>query len=438
MKNSISKSIIFIIDLALLIMIFYLVSFLRSYFESSYLPTFETIHLSEYLFAIFIILVLFTYEGIYTYRYDFWQETRKIFQALGIGFFIILSLLTLTKTNYDYSRIFIVIYFFASFLLLPITKRYTKKILYSFKYFKNTILVVGSEEQTQRFKNEFEKNWYLGQEFSTQNYESVIIASEDIDVKEINRLIIFYLNQKKKLSVVPYITEINFSNSKVQEYSNIRLNAIEVENKLLIKHNILLKNIAEKLLTLLLLPFFLILHILISFAIKRDSKGDVLFKQTRLGKDGTYFTCYKYRTMYEDSDTILEKYLQENPQEVSCYDTYHKYKNDPRITKVGRFLRETSLDELTQILNVLNGTMNLVGPRPYMLKEEIKLGEYKEIILKVKPGITGLWQVSGRNDLSFKERNELEIWYIKNWSLWADFIIFLKTIKTVLYKVGAK
>ena len=125
--------------------------------------------------------------------------------------------------------------------------------------------------------------------------------------------------------------------------------------------------------------------------------------------------------MREDGDAILEKYLQEHPEEKEYYSTYHKYQKDPRITKIGGFLRRTSLDELPQILNVAKGEMSFVGPRPYM----------------VKPGITGLWQVSGRNSLNFSSRIDLDVWYIHNWNLWLDTIILLRTVKAVLIKEGA-
>ena len=142
--------------------------------------------------------------------------------------------------------------------------------------------------------------------------------------------------------------------------------------------------------------------------------------------------------MYENGEVILKDYLKKHPEETLYYAKYHKYQNDPRITKIGVFLRKSSLDELPQIINVLKGEMSLVGPRPYMLEEAEKLREELPIILLVKPGITGLWQVSGRNHLTFEKRKELDVWYIQNWSLWSDFIILLKTIKVVLNKKGAR
>ena len=189
----------------------------------------------------------------------------------------------------------------------------------------------------------------------------------------------------------------------------------------------------------MIFPFALLLHLFISLLIKMDSQGSVIFKQKRLGKDSKPFSCYKYRTMYTTNSNILNNYLKKNPEELEYYKIYHKYKNDPRVTKIGSFLRKTSLDEFPQFYNILKGDMNLIGPRPYMISEKNKIGKLNEdVILKIKPGITGLWQVSGRNNLTFAQRVDLDTWYINSWSLWMDFVIFMKTIKVVLSKVGAK
>jgi len=200
----------------------------------------------------------------------------------------------------------------------------------------------------------------------------------------------------------------------------------------------MIKRFIDYVLFILIFPFFLILHIIISFLIKLDSEGPVFFKQKRIGKNGKEFIMYKYRTMLINGDDILEEYLKYHPEEKKYYEKYHKYENDPRITKIGKILRSTSLDELPQIFNVLKGDMSFIGPRPYLPNEILKLKEYKYIILSVKPGITGLWQVSGRNNLTFKARIKLDLFYVKNWSIKLDFIILLKTIKVVILKKGAK
>ncbi len=437
MKRYLFNLIIIAVDLAVLIAIFYLTLYVRSQLDSLSIPTFQKISLEDFSFVIFIIFSLMYYEKIYTLRYDFWQETKKIFSSLFLTFFIVLALLTLLKTSLDYSRLFIVLYFGFAMLLIPVAKRYTKKLIFKFSFFKKRVLIVGEEKQINIFKKEFTNNWYLGMRCTQSKYDTVIISSKGISLEKINEKIEKYLDNNSSVYVVPYVTNINFANSNLMEYSNIRHNTIQIENKLLITRNILLKRSFDIIATLLILPFFIFLHLAITLAIKLNSKGSILFRQHRLGKDDNDFICYKYRTMYEDSDTLLQDYLKKNPDEITYYQEYHKYKNDPRITKVGKFLRATSLDELAQVLNVLKGDMSLIGPRPYMLNESCKLGEKQQLILKVHPGITGLWQVSGRNNLTFKERNDLEVWYIKNWSLWADFVILVKTVKVVLGKVGA-
>jgi len=439
-KQQLVNYIIAACDLLVLILIFYISIFIRTNLPSDIFPPLKDINIADFGFVIFIIFLLFVYEKIYKYRYDFWQDTLNIYKSLFIGYILVLATLSLTKINFEYSRTFITIYFLTASIILPIAKRYIKKSLFKGnRHFRKKTLVVGVSDEVKKFKKELKQNWYLGQKPTDKdNYDNVIIISNGIDTKKLNEYITHYIQHTRDVYIVPYITQINFAHSDILEFSNIRSNAIQVENKLLVKHNIYIKNIFDIVATLAIFPIFLVLHVIISILIKLDSKGDVFFKQKRLGKDGKVFEVYKYRTMYINGKEILQKYLKNNPDEITYYKKYHKYKNDPRITKLGKILRDSSLDELPQLINIIKGEMSLVGPRPYMLEEKEKLKDYKHFILKVKPGITGIWQVSGRNNLTFKERNELEVWYIKNWSLWADIVILIKTIKVVLLKVGAK
>ena len=438
MKKIILNSIIAFFDILLLIILFYLTLFIRTNLSSSNIPILNSLVLKDFIFVIFIIFSLMYYEKIYTLRFDFWQETKKVLKSLILAFLIVLATLTLLKTSLDYSRLFITLYFTLAIITIPIAKRYIKKFIYSYSFFKKKVLIIGDKEQVEILKNEFKENWYIGMECSKNKYDTVIISSKNMSIDSINKKITNYLDKKSSVYVIPFVTNINFVSSNIMEYSNIRFNTIQIENKLLIKKNTWMKNIFDLVAVLSILPFFIIIHFIISLVIRLDSKGSIFFKQYRLGKDNNNFICYKYRTMYEDSNNILEQYLKNNPDEIKYYEIYHKYKNDPRITKIGKILRATSLDELAQIINILKGDMSLIGPRPYMLNESDKLGKNKNLILKVKPGITGLWQVSGRNNLTFKERNDLEVWYIKNWSLWDDLVILIKTVKVVLLKVGAR
>lgn len=212
--------------------------------------------------------------------------------------------------------------------------------------------------------------------------------------------------------------------------------AIETYYHLLNKRETVIKRILDTFLTLLLLlfswPIFLILAILVWV----DSKGPIFYTQERLGQDGNIFDSFKFRTMYDQADQMLHDLLESDPAAKQEYETYHKLANDPRITKVGRILRRYSFDELPQLINVLKGDMNLIGPRSYLPRELPAMGDYARIILKVKPGITGWWQVMGRNATSFKERLQLDEYYISNWSIWLDIYIVIKTVWVLINGQG--
>jgi undecaprenyl-phosphate galactose phosphotransferase len=174
----------------------------------------------------------------------------------------------------------------------------------------------------------------------------------------------------------------------------------------------------------------------ISAALKMDG-GRVIFSHLRVGKKGKIFKCYKFRSMIPNADQALHNLLSNNPDLQAEWNRDHKLKNDPRISKLGAFLRQSSLDELPQLFNVLKSEMSLVGPRPIVSEELEKYGLEKSYYLMVRPGMTGLWQVSGRNNVDYDARVYLDAWYVKNWSLWYDLAILFKTFKVVLAQRGA-
>ena len=214
--------------------------------------------------------------------------------------------------------------------------------------------------------------------------------------------------------------------------------------------------------TLILLPL-----LVIGLLVRIESRGGVFYRDKRMGKDGKLFSCLKFRTMVPEAEAMLQRLLKENAELRDEYSKYHKLRDDPRITRVGRFLRKTSLDELPQLWNVLRGEMSLVGPRPYLLRESEEIydilhegkslagprsnlpGRFEEgdedeemwgvqnEILHVPPGITGPWQVAGRNRTSFKERVEMDAYYVRNWSIWADIIYLARTVGIVVSRSGA-
>jgi Undecaprenyl-phosphate galactose phosphotransferase WbaP len=177
--------------------------------------------------------------------------------------------------------------------------------------------------------------------------------------------------------------------------------------------------------------------LLIAGIIKFSDPGPVLFSHQRIGRGGKSFRAWKFRSMVTHADDILEHYLQVHPELLEEWNRDHKLKDDPRITSIGRLLRKTSMDELPQLWNVLVGEMSLVGPRPIVDAEVDKYGETFREYLRVTPGITGLWQISGRNNTTYAERLAYDEFYVRHWSPWLDIYILLRTIKTVFLCEGA-
>ena len=169
----------------------------------------------------------------------------------------------------------------------------------------------------------------------------------------------------------------------------------------------------------------------------RQDGGPSIYAHARVGRGGKSFPCFKFRSMVVDASDRLEHLLESDPELRTQWEREHKLKDDPRISKVGHFLRKTSLDELPQLWNVLRGEMSLVGPRPIVQAELARYGDDVDYFLMVRPGVTGLWQVSGRNDVGYEKRVYLDTWYVKNWSLWYDIAILFKTIRVVLHREGA-
>ncbi len=212
---------------------------------------------------------------------------------------------------------------------------------------------------------------------------------------------------------------------------------VETRKNVLSTSGILVKNSMDfsfsLLGSLLLLPFFALIAVIIKF----DSPGSVFYTQKRVGKGGQRINIIKFRTMVQNAEEKLHAYLAANPSAKVEWDETQKLKKDPRITRPGQWLRKFSIDELPQIINVLKGEMSLVGPRP-ILPEQVELyGERIDVYYGTKPGISGLWQVSGRNSVSFQERTRFDIYYVRNWSIWLDIYILLRTVWVVLFHKGA-
>jgi len=225
--------------------------------------------------------------------------------------------------------------------------------------------------------------------------------------------------------------EIMTTGVEVQDVGNVPL--LSINKARLTGVDVFLKRAVDLMLSSVGLLVSWPLMLAIAVAIKFDSPGPVLYRRRVVGVGGKFFDALKFRTMYLDAD----RRLAQDPELRRQFEENYKLKDDPRITRVGRFLRRTSLDELPQLFNVFWGQMSLVGPRMITSEEQARYGKWRMNLTTVKPGITGLWQVSGRSDLSYEERVRLDMHYIRNYSLWFDLYLLYRTIPVVLHGHGA-
>lgn len=242
---------------------------------------------------------------------------------------------------------------------------------------------------------------------------------------------------KSNLAVKEELENVIIINQNEQEnYRTSKDKEIRVNNNLsyLIMKKIV-DIIAGILGTILLVPLIAVVWFIRICLHEND--GPLFFEQIRIGKNGKQFRMYKFRTMVMEADEKLYRYLEENPEAKKEYKKYKKLKHDPRITKLGNILRKTSLDEFPQFINVLKGKMSIVGPRPYLFKEKKDMGEYYKKIIKCKPGLTGIWQVSGRSDVTFQERLNMDIEYLNTRCTKLDIKLILKTFTKIFKKEGA-
>ena len=202
-------------------------------------------------------------------------------------------------------------------------------------------------------------------------------------------------------------------------------------------YSLLGKRLIDLGLIIIMLPLLLPLMVIIALLVKLTSKGPVFYGHKRVGKNHKTLKCWKFRTMCVDSEEKLKQILATDPVRAAEWERDRKFVDDPRVTKFGKFLRKTSLDELPQLFNILAGQMSFVGPRPVTEGELEKYGDYADYVLSVKPGLSGMWQISGRSDTGYEERITLDTYYIQNWSIWLDIWIIIKTVWVVLKGKGA-
>lgn len=431
------------------------------------IPPFNIIGIHGISWRLLVWFFFFFYEGLYTKRFTLWEEIAAIWKAAffsTVGIFTIASIGGLTNV----SRVVIILTGVLVAIVLPLFRMLSKRLMMTMGLLKRRVLILGAGETGRLIAKALRREW---------NYGYEVIGFLDDDPKKVGQLIegvkvhkgleradsyiqrcritdlvlaLPSANRKKlqwlandlqhkvdRILFVPDIFGIAVIGTNLRHFSYDEAFALELKNNLHMPLNIFIKRVFDIIVSILLLPFILLPMALIALMIRFDSAGPALFHQRRLARNGRTFRCLKFRTMHDNAEDRLEELLQKDPEALKEYNTYWKLKDDPRVTRMGKFLRATSLDELPQIFNVLKGEMSLVGPRPYLPSEEDAMGDYRNTIVRTKPGITGLWQVSGRSNTSYRHRLGLDNWYVKNWNLWLDIEILLKTVNVVIKKEGA-
>jgi Undecaprenyl-phosphate galactose phosphotransferase WbaP len=409
------------------------------------------------------------YAGLYTKRLPFWPETRNIYIGVSLAFILIMAVVSLAKLSGDISRTAIVISFLLALVIMPVFRYAGKTLLFNMGIWAEKVLIVGLNKSAIQVAEAMQSDKYLGyrlagfltgpmeQNISNKvNYEilgsydnaveiiessnirHVVIAAPHLSGSQLVELSNHLQPYTRSVLVVPDLFGLPVVNGEADYFFDEQILALRIKNNLSSPTNILVKRVFDLLVALLLFIPLLILILLLAVLIKIDSPGPVFHAGNRIGRQGREFKCYKFRTMFMNNDKVLQNYLKNNPQAREEWHKFYKLKGeDPRITKIGCYLRKTSMDELPQIINVIKGEMSLVGARPYLPEEKEAMGVYADTILLANPGITGLWQVSGRNEIDFAGRLNMETWYVRNWSLWLDVSLLLRTVSVVFNRRGA-
>ncbi|MDR3430132.1 MULTISPECIES: undecaprenyl-phosphate galactose phosphotransferase WbaP [Silvimonas] len=266
----------------------------------------------------------------------------------------------------------------------------------------------------------------------------VVVAVDEEELKALANQIEQLTLRYKDIHIIPPIAGLPLFGVVPYHFFSHEVLLLRVRNNLTVRTLMWMKRIFD--LTGAIFGLIVLSPILLYMMLqvkRQGGPGSVFFGHVRIGMNGKPFKCWKFRTMVHNSQEVLEHLLATDPQARAEWDKDFKLKNDPRITRIGHFLRRTSLDEIPQLWNVIKGQMSLVGPRPIIDEELARYGDKVDFYLEARPGLTGLWQVSGRNDTTYDERVALDAWYVKNWNLWYDIAIICKTIRSVTGGHGA-
>ncbi|HGO5856170.1 TPA: undecaprenyl-phosphate galactose phosphotransferase WbaP [Mannheimia haemolytica] len=402
----------------------------------------------------------------YTYRKPFWFELKEILRTLAI--FAIIELSTIAFSKLYLSRYLWVTIWCCTLIIVPLVRILLKKwLIKTRRYIRNTIIIGGDKNAIDAYyalKSEdylgLEVKYFLSSHPSKElytlgvpilkdvvdagilglvsdPYDQFIIALEEQESTERDYWIRYLSKHRyRSVSVIPSLRGLPLYSTDMSFLFSYDVMLLRINHNLAKRTSRFIKRTADIILSFLGLVLLSPLFVYLILKIRQDG-GKAIYGHQRIGQNGRQFSCLKFRTMVINSEETLKDLLDTDPLAKEEWERDFKLKNDPRITPIGHFLRCTSLDELPQLCNVLKGEMSLVGPRPIVAEELSRYDEDVDYYFMAKPGMTGLWQVSGRNDVDYQKRVYFDSWYVKNWSLWNDLVILCKTISVVIKRSGA-
>ncbi len=412
-------------------------------------------HLAERSYLLAVYLLVFSYEGLYTKRLAGWEEARRYFRGLIVATAAVMIILFGVR-YLTLSRTVVLLAFIIGSAVVPIVRILLKRLLVRLGLSRRPLVLLGGGAAAELFARELVRHRSLGYVVSEHiqrgageepvegmldrlpevaGKTSLVVFSDSFDSGETERILRHAERRYSEVLVVPNAAVLQSQAVDIEQVGSVLV--MKYRHNLLRPLSTLLKRALELLACVLLLVLLSPLLGLLALLVKLSSPGPVFFRQDRIGRSRRLFACLKFRTMRVDAEQRLQELLEHDAGIRAEWQKYARITNDPRITGVGRMLRRFSLDELPQLWNVIRGEMALVGPRPYLPRESGQIGDYLDAIVRVRPGMTGLWQVSGRSALPFAERLVLDEFYIRNWSLWMDFSIVLRTVWVVLGGHGA-
>jgi UDP-galactose-lipid carrier transferase len=420
---------------------------------------------SVFIGIVFLSIVYFWVQyRHYTYRKPFWSELKEIFSVLAIMALIDMLLISL-NTSYYPSLQWLFIWG-TIFVLIPLMRVFAKKILMYLGYWQLPSVIIGSAENAreayyainsekamgfdvkafvdpENSRTDFDlvsgiPQLLMSQEKSGELHDFKVFIAFEYSQRELRDQWIRTLSAKgvRNISVIPALRGVPLYNTEVTHFFSHEVMMLRLNNNLVRRYSRLLKRTFDIVVSSMLLILLAPLFIYIGWKVTRDG-GVPTYGHERIGFNGKKFKCLKFRSMIMNSKEVLSELLASSAEAKAEWDKDFKLKNDPRITTIGGFLRKSSLDELPQLWNVFKGEMSLVGPRPIIEEELARYNEDRAYYLMAKPGMTGLWQVSGRNDVDYDTRIYFDSWYVKNWSLWTDIAILFKTVGVVFNRDGA-